>query len=65
MAAKAKRGRPPLPSGEGSRVHLHVRVRQSEKDEIDAVADRCGIGASEIIRAGALKEARRLAKRQG
>ena len=62
MAEKPKRGRP-FVYGDGAKAHLHIRIEECDKDEIDAVSRRVGIPSSEIIRSGALKEARRLAKK--
>jgi len=31
MTTPAKRGRPPLPAGEGAASHLHVRVSREQK----------------------------------
>ena len=63
MYEKPKRGRPFLPEGEGSRVNLNVRIPEDDKLEIDRAASLSGVSASKIIRAGSLKEARRLARR--
>ena len=57
-------GRPKLPDGVGAFAFLHVRVNSADKAEIDAAARASGIPASEIIRSGALREARRLARKQ-
>ena len=58
-------GRPKLPDGEAASAHLHVRVGVADKSEIDSAARASGIPASEIIRSGALREARRLARKNG
>ena len=57
-------GRPKLPDGEKVGAYLNVRVKLADKAEIDAAARASGIAASEIIRSGALREARRLARKQ-
>ena len=57
-------GRPKLPDGEKVDAYLNVRVKLADKSEIDAAARTSGIPASEIIRSGALREARRLARKQ-
>ena len=31
MTSSAKRGRPPLPTGEGAASHLHLRVSRDQK----------------------------------
>ncbi len=61
---KAKRGRPALPSGEGARVNLNVRISADQKAEIDRAAKLSGVASSDIIRAGSLREARRLTKKK-
>ena len=63
MADKPKRGRP-FVLGDGAAAHLHIRIEASVKAEIDSIARQIGTPASEIIRNGALKEARRLANKK-
>ena len=62
MGENPKRGRP-FTLGEGASAHLHIRIESCQKAEIDEISRRIGIPASEIIRNGALKEARRLANK--
>ena len=62
--APMSRGRPPLPIAEKRSEFMGVKLTIGERAEIDAAARSSGIPASQIIRAGALKEARRIAKRK-
>jgi len=61
MDESPKRGRP-FVLGDGASAHLHIRIEPSVKAEIDEISRRVGVSASDIIRNGALKEARRLAE---
>ena len=62
--SKGPIGRPKLPDGEKVDAYLNVRVKLADKSEIDSAARASGIPASEIIRSGALRETRRLARKQ-
>ena len=61
---KRPRGRPPIPESERKSEFMAVKVTTAQKTAIDSAARASGIAASEIIRSGALREARRLARKQ-
>ena len=58
-AAKRKPGRPALPVDKKRGSQLHILLRDDERDELDAAADRAELTLSAWIRRVLLRAAKR------
>lgn len=59
MTDQRKRGRPPLEGGAARSRVIQIRVREAERDAIEAAAEATGVSVSEWSRAKLVAAAKR------